>query len=210
MALSGLCTFVRSERMQTVRTLTAWMKISENIFKISENPNVSVKNRRYHQGKVLWNTNYMVKWAFTNILFFSSKYDIILSFFLFSCVKLLLNATIVQQDGQTPCQQRAKTNDLALFDRLTAATLVGGKIIRCVTFDSQTATILSEFSALESEARCQLSVCSLFSSYWIGVQFDGLGGVLLNILECNCGRVWLSWYVYGIFYVRFRSRWSHL
>lgn len=210
MALSGLCTFVRSERMQTVRTLTAWMKISENIFKISENPNVSVKNRRYHQGKVLWNTNYMVKWAFSNILFFSSKYDIILSFFLFSCVKLLLNATIVHQDGQTPCQQRAKTNDLALFDRLTAATLVGGKIIRCVTFDSQTATILSEFSALESEARCHLSVCSLFSSYWIGVQFDGLGGVLLNILECNCGRVWLSWYVYGIFYVRFRSRWSHL
>ena len=61
MALSGLCTFVRSERMQTVRTLTARMKISENIFKISENPNVSVKNRRYHQGKVLWNTNYMVK-----------------------------------------------------------------------------------------------------------------------------------------------------
>lgn len=210
MALSGLCTFVRSERMQTVRTLTARMKISENIFKISENPNVSVKNRRYHQGKVLWNTNYMVKWAFSNILFFSSKYDIILSFSFFSCVKLLLNATIVHQDGQTPCQQRAKTNDLAPFDRLTAATLVGGKIIRCVTFDSQTATILSEFSALESEARCHLSVCSLFSSYWIGVQFDGLGGVLLNILECNCGRVWLSWYVYGIFYVRFRSRWSHL
>lgn len=108
MALSGLCTFVRSERMQTVRTLTAWMKISENIFKISENPNVSVKNRRYHQGKVLWNTNYMVKWAFSNILFFSSKYDIILSFFLFSCVKLLLNATIVHQDGQTPCQQGPK------------------------------------------------------------------------------------------------------
>lgn len=160
-------------------------------------------------------TNYMVKWkystiVFNEVLFFSSKYDIFLSFSLFSCVKLLLNATIVHQDGQTPCQQRAKTNDLAPFDRLTAATLVGGKIIRCVTFDSQTATILSEFSALESEARCHLSVCSLFSSYWIGVQFDGLGGVLLNILECNCGRVWLSWYVYGIFYVRFRSRWSHL
>ena len=160
-------------------------------------------------------TNYMVKWkystiVFNEVLFFSSKYDIFLSFSLFSCVKLLLNAPIVHQDGQTPCQQRAKTNDLAPFDRLTAATLVGGKIIRCVTFDSQTATILSEFSALESEARCHLSVCSLFSSYWIGVQFDGLGGVLLNILECNCGRVWLSWYVYGIFYVRFRSRWSHL